>query len=524
MNKKVFNSRYEIGEMIGTGGMADVYIAEDLRLHRKVAVKILRSDLARDPAFISRFRKEALAAGGLNNHGIVAVFDFGEDGSESYIVMELVEGHTLRQLLQSDERIPEDEAVGIIVDVLEALKYSHAQGIIHRDIKPGNIMITDSGKVKVMDFGIARALDDIGATMTNTWNVVGTAQYLSPEQATGEYADIRSDIYSVGCLMYELLVGRPPFIGDTPVSIAFQHVSAPLTPPSDINPDIDPNLATIIEVALHKDPQDRYQDADAMLEDLKRAIRGEQVTTRIKKNKPSRRFILISGVAAALIFIVGATLLTRMNHPSLTPLQVPNVVGLTDAQARALLPNFTINVQQGPSSTIPHGRVSSQLPLAASKVIPGSSITLTESSGPGKTAVPINLVGLSLTDARSALTAVGLSVAQIVPVNSNKAPGTILGVNPSPGSVLSAGAGVTLTIASGSLQMPNVVGLSSGQAIATLTQAGFLVQTVTAYDSTQANQTVLAQAPDAGTTQIIGSTVTITINTQPSPQPSATTN
>jgi serine/threonine-protein kinase len=381
-------------------------------------------------------------------------------------------------------------------------------------------MITDSGKVKVMDLGIARALDDIGATMTNTWNVVGTAQYLSPEQATGEYADVRSDIYSVGCLMYELLVGRPPFVGDTPVSIAFQHVSAPLTPPSDINPDIDPNLATIIEVALHKDPQDRYQDAEAMLEDLRRAIRGEQVTTRIRKIKPRKRLLLISGVAAALIIIAGATLLTRTHQPVVTTLLVPNVVGLTDAQARALLPNFTINVQQGPSSTVPQGRVSSQLPLAASKVISGSSITLTESSGPGNTAVPINLIGLSLADARAALTSVGLTVSQTIPVDVNKAPGTVLGVNPSPGSILAAGAGVVLQIASGSLQVPNLLGLTGVQAITTLTQAGFLVQTVTAYDSTQSDQIVLAQAPDAGTTQTIGSTVTITVNTQPPPTPS----
>ena len=239
MSQKIFNGRYEIGEMIGTGGMADVYIAEDSRLHRKVAVKILRSDLARDPAFIARFKKEALAAGGLTNAGIVAVYDSGEDHGESYIVMELVNGRTLRELLQGHESIPVKEAVDIVVEILEALDYSHSKGIIHRDIKPGNIMITKTGQVKVMDFGIARALDDIGATMTNTWNVVGTAQYLSPEQATGEAADARSDIYSLGCLMYELLAGRPPFIGDTPVSIAFQHVSAPLIPPSEINPDID---------------------------------------------------------------------------------------------------------------------------------------------------------------------------------------------------------------------------------------------------------------------------------------------
>ncbi len=515
MNNKIFNSRYEIGAMIGTGGMADVYIAEDLRLHRKVAVKILRSDLARDPAFVARFKKEALAAGGLNNPGIVAVFDSGEDGPNSYIVMELVKGHTLRQVLQSDAEISQDEAVQIVAEILEALEYSHNEGIIHRDIKPGNIMITESGKVKVMDFGIARALDDIGATMTNTWSVVGTAQYLSPEQATGDSADARSDIYSVGCLMYELLVGRPPFIGDTPVSIAFQHVSAPLPAPSDINPDIDPNLDTIIKVALHKNPDDRYQDAGAMLADLRRAVRGEQVTTKIRKTSPRKRLIAIGGVVVALVVIAGSTLLTRSHAPVAPSLQVPNVVGLTEAQARALLPNFTINIQSGPSSTIPKGRISGQVPLADSKVIPGSSITLTESSGAGNTSVPINLVGLSLADARSALTAVGLSVAQTVSMDSNQAPGTVLGVNPSPGSILQAGAGVVLQIASGSLQVPNLVGFTEVQAITTLTQAGFLVRTATAFDSTQPLQTVLAQAPDAGTTQSIGSAVTITVNTQP---------
>ena len=515
MNNKIFNSRYEIGAMIGTGGMADVYIAEDLRLHRKVAVKILRSDLARDPAFVARFKKEALAAGGLNNPGIVAVFDSGEDGSNSYIVMELVKGHTLRQVLQSDAEISQDEAVQIVTEILEALEYSHTEGIIHRDIKPGNIMITDSGKVKVMDFGIARALDDIGATMTNTWSVVGTAQYLSPEQATGDSADARSDIYSVGCLMYELLVGRPPFIGDTPVSIAFQHVSAPLPAPSDINPDMDPNLETIIKVALHKNPDDRYQDAGAMLADLRRAVRGEQVTTKIRKSSPRKRLFLIGGIAVALIVIAGSTLLTRSHTPTSPSLQVPNVVGLTEAQARALLPNFTINIQNGPSSTIPKGRISGQVPLADSKVIPGSSITLTESTGAGNTSIPINLVGLSLADARSALTAVGLSVSQTVSVDSNQAPGTVLGVDPSPGSILQAGAGVVLQIASGSLQIPNLVGFTEVQAITTLTQAGFLVRTATAFDSTQPLQIVLAQAPDAGTTQSIGSAVTITINTQP---------
>jgi serine/threonine-protein kinase len=191
---ELLNNRYRVGEMIGTGGMADVYIGDDTRLNRKVAIKVLRRDLARDPSFVARFRKEALAAGGLNHPGIVSVYDSGEDNNSPYIVMELVSGKTLRQVMQAGE-ISQSRALEIIEGILQALEYSHNEGIVHRDIKPGNIMITDNGDIKVMDFGIARATDDIGATMTNTWNVIGTAQYLSPEQATGEMADGRSDLY-----------------------------------------------------------------------------------------------------------------------------------------------------------------------------------------------------------------------------------------------------------------------------------------------------------------------------------------
>ena len=517
MSQKIFNGRYEIGEMIGTGGMADVYIAEDSRLHRKVAVKILRSDLARDPAFIARFKKEALAAGGLTNAGIVAVYDSGEDHGESYIVMELVNGRTLRELLQGHESIPVKEAVDIVVEILEALDYSHSKGIIHRDIKPGNIMITKTGQVKVMDFGIARALDDIGATMTNTWNVVGTAQYLSPEQATGEAADARSDIYSLGCLMYELLAGRPPFIGDTPVSIAFQHVSAPLIPPSEINPDIDVNLETIIKVALCKDPKDRYQDANAMLTDLRRAIRGEQVTTKIRRIKPRRNLLFIGGLIVVVVAIIGLGASQIFKAQPAPTIQLPNVVGLTEAQAKALLPNFTINFQHAPDPHVPKDRISNELPLATSKVLTGSSITLTISDGPGNTSIPVNIVGLSLMDARNALAAVGLVISQALPTDSNEAPGTVIAVDPSAGSILPAGSGVQLQIASGNLQVPNLIGLSDVQAITMLTQAGFLVRTANAYDPNQAPKVVLAQAPDAGTTQSIGSSVTITVNTPSTP-------
>jgi len=499
--------------MIGTGGMADVYVAEDTRLNRKVAVKILRSDLARDPAFVARFKKEALAAGGLSHPGIVAVYDSGIDGEDSYIVMELVSGHTLRDILQSNNSMPESKALDIACQILEALDYSHSKGIVHRDIKPGNIMMTDSGQVKVMDFGIARAMDDYGATMTNTLNVVGTAQYLSPEQATGEPADQRSDIYSVGCLLYELLTGRPPFSGDTPVSIAFQHVSAPLIAPSEINPAIDESLDTVLKVALSKGPSHRYQDAGAMLDDLRRAIRGEQVTTKIRRVKPKRNY-LVAGISFFAVIALVAAGLSFSSKKSAT-FELPNVVGLTVDQAKALLPNYTINLQQAPDSRIPEGRIASQLPLASTRVMRGSSVTLTLSQGPGNTTVPASIIGQTLINAQAIISAAGLFVSQTTPVDSSQPPGTVLAITPTPGSVLPAGSPIQLQISSGSLQVPSLVGLTGIQALATLTEAGFLVKTVNAYDPTQPIGNVLAQAPAAGTTQNIGSSVAITVNTQP---------
>jgi len=511
---KVFGGRYEIAQMIGTGGMADVYLGRDTRLARDVAVKVLRSDLARDPSFVARFRKEAFAAAGLNHPGIVSVYDSGEEGGNSYIVMELVTGKTLRELLNSENPPTVDQSLEIVAGILDALAYSHANGIIHRDIKPGNIMVTQSGDVKVMDFGIARAMDDTGATMTNTWNVVGTAQYLSPEQATGEVADARSDIYSVGCLLYELLTSRPPFTGDTPVAIAYQHVSAQLLPPSELLPDLDPGLDTILAVALAKDPADRYQSADLMLADILRAMKGEGITTKIRRVIPRRRLLILATTSLALAALVMAAIFLGRGSGVNTGPQyaLPNVVGLTQQEATNLLGGFTINIQHAPDSRIPKDRIASQLPLASTAVQKGSSVTLTISDGPGDTIIPADLIGMTLVQARDQLTSVGLIITQAIPVDSNQAPGIVLSVSPMPGTTISAGSGVILQISSGNIEVPELMGLSEIQARTTLIQAGFLVNVIYASDPAQQPGTVLAQAPAVGSTQSIGSSVTVTVN------------
>ena len=506
---QLLNNRYALGEMIGTGGMADVYIGDDTRLNRKVAIKVLRRDLARDPSFVARFKKEALAAGGLNHPGIVAVYDSGDENDSPYIVMELISGQTLRQVMQQG-LIPQGRALEIIEGILQALEYSHKESIVHRDIKPGNIMITDSGDIKVMDFGIARATDDIGATMTNTWNVIGTAQYLSPEQATGELADGRSDLYSLGCLMYELLTGRPPFTGDTPVSIAYQHVSSPITPASQVKPGLSTDIDRMLEVVLSKDPNNRYQDASAMLADLQRVIKGEPVTTKIQKIFPRRKLLSAITAVIAAVVLVGAGVFFSGGNTALYP--VPNVVGLTEAEARALLSDFNVNVSSAPDPRIPINRVASQIPLATSTAAKGSSVTLTVSSGPGNTTVPTGLIGIELEEARNILTAAGLVIAQTQPIDSDQAPGVVLKVTPEAGTNIVAGSGVVLQIASGNVQVPSLVGVSEIQAKTLLAQAGFLVREIYAFDAAQELGTVLAQAPEAGATRIIGSSVTITIN------------
>src|ERR1700761_605726 len=281
---RLLGDRYELDGVVGRGGMAGGSRAHDIRLDRTVAIKTLRTDLARDQTFQARFRREAQSAASLNHPSIVAVYDTGEDmvghTPVPYIVMEYVDGRTLRELLRDDRRLLPERALEITDGVLRALDYRHPHGIIHRDIKPGNVMLTRQAEVKVMDFGIARAVSDTQATMTQTAQVIGTAQYLSPEQARGERVDARSDLYSTGCLLYELLTGRPPFTGDSPVAIAYQHVREEPIPPSRLDPEVPPWADAIVLKAMRKDPGDRYQSAGEMRNDIQRAAPYQQPPTR----------------------------------------------------------------------------------------------------------------------------------------------------------------------------------------------------------------------------------------------------
>jgi serine/threonine-protein kinase len=310
--------------------------------------------------------------------------------------------------------------------------------------------------------------------------------------------------------MYELLTGKPPFTGDTPVSVAYQHVSAPLIPASTLKPNLDSNLDRMLEVVLAKNPNNRYQDAQAMLADLERVIKGEPVTTKIKKVIPKQRVITFATLGVILISLL--TFGYFASSPDTNLLKVPNVVGLTESEAKALLKNFNVNIERAPDGKIPINRVASQLPLATSDVTAGSSVTLTISDGPGNTAVPVGLIGLTLEEARNRLTAAGLLISQTIAVDSDQAPGVVISINPAPGTLITAGSGVVLEIASGNIKVPDLIGLNEIDAKTILTQAGFLIRELSASDASKSLGQVLSQAPAAGETKLIGSVVTITIN------------
>ncbi len=555
---RMLGDRYQIGEVIGRGGMAEVHEGRDLRLGRRVAVKILRPDLARDPSFQARFRREAQSAAALNHPNIVAVYDTGEDtlmgeGETAvivpYIVMEYVDGMTLRQLLASGRRLLPERALEISAGVLSALDYAHRHGIVHRDIKPANVMLTRTGDVKVMDFGIARAMNDTNtATMTAAQSVMGTAQYLSPEQARGEVVDARSDLYSASVLLYELLTGKPPFTGDSPVSIAYQHVSEMPTPPSQVDPGVTPEVDAVVLRALAKSPDDRYQTAAEFRADVERAIAGSPVTAAVPmitidqtqqltpvaaagiqqqptyrgKSKTGRRigFTIIS-IVAIVGAILGAVLIARFVFGAATvnKVQVPNLDGLTIEQATTALDDFQLRLgaQTPEVSDRPSGTIIAQQPAAGESLEQNQAVNVTISGGLEQATVP-QLVGLtSLDSVRLALSDANLQLGTIKEKASSQPTGYVLAQDPPEGTQIEAGSMISISVSSGQVRVPAVIGVSEAQARSDLVQAGLDAQVVQQADDTVAPGTVLAQSPLPGTAVDRGTLVTITVAIAPEP-------
>jgi serine/threonine protein kinase len=362
--------------------MAEVFRARDVRLNRIVGVKTLRSDLARDQVFQARFRREAQSAASLNHPSIVAVYDTGEDMSGGtpvpYIVMEFVDGRTLRDLLRDARRLVPERAAQISDGVLRALDYSHRNGIVHRDIKPGNVILARSGDVKVMDFGLARAVSDSQLRLTQTSQATGTPHYMSPEQARGERVDGRSDLYSTGCLLYELLTGRPPFTGDSPVAIAYQHVQEDPVPPSRVDPEVPAWADAIVLKALQKDPAQRYQSAGEMHNDIRRALAGAPVAAPERKAWPWVTLAVVIVVLA--VAILGIKFLTGSNNGA----GVPSVTGMSLVKAENAITGAGLRAGQvsyAPSASVAKNDVISTNPSSGKQMSKGSAVNLVVSKG-----------------------------------------------------------------------------------------------------------------------------------------------
>jgi eukaryotic-like serine/threonine-protein kinase len=551
---RLLSDRYELGETLGYGGMSEVHRGRDVRLGREVAVKVLRADLARDPQFQHRFRREAQNAAALNHPAIVAVYDTGETQSEygplPYIVMEFVDGRTLRDIVKTEGPLDQQRAMETMADVCAALDFSHRNGIIHRDVKPANIMINNAGAVKVMDFGIARALSD-GQGVTQTAAVVGTAQYLSPEQARGELVDARSDVYAAGCVLYELIAGDPPFTGDSPVAVAYQHVREDPLPPSHLNPEISPALDAVVLKAMSKNPANRYQSAAEMRSDLVRVLNGQRQLAPVVMTDADRDLMLDSGptvvmrpgragrrrseaigapieerrsgrglgilTTVVITAIIGMILLlfTDVFGGGPKPMPLPNVVGEPVLQADQSLTAAGFQTEHRPVESTPQDldRVVAMSPTG--QAVKGTTIRLDIGAGPAEVEVP-NLLGLDRVQAQSSLQQVGLVLSpdqrqQVV--QDDKDVGRVQVQDPPAGRKLAKGKSVTITVgvAPETFGVPDVVGTNIDQAQRNIAVAHLTAQ-IQEVDSAVQRGQVLKQNPPGGTTVKAGSTVTLTVS------------
>jgi eukaryotic-like serine/threonine-protein kinase len=568
-NQVIFNGRYELHRRLGRGGMAEVYLARDQLLDRPVAVKVLFPALATDAGFVERFRREAQAAANLQHPNIVSVFDWGEANGTYFIVMEYVEGHTLADTLRDEGRLHPDRAAEITADIAAALGFAHRNRVVHRDVKPGNVLITRDGGVKVADFGIARAISDSSdQNLTKTGSVMGTATYFSPEQARGAQVDPRSDLYSLGVVLYEMITGRPPFAGDSAVAIAYKHVQENPVPPRRIDPALPETLEAITLKCLAKNPANRYPSAQDLRADLRRYLDGSRIMAEpvlappmdpgatglmaptgygdqtalvagpvawqpeddgyggyddydqdYPPEQPKRSKWFLAALILLLLVLAGLLFLLASNfgddEPPAEQVTVPTVVGQPVDQAKAALEQAGFEVTTaGQTSDQPANQVIEQDPEAGAKVDEGATIRLTFSTGPEMVAVP-DVVGKTQAEANTLLTQAGFVVNAVPVENDDVEEGRVVTQNPAANAQAGKGSQVTIEVSSGSTTkpVPNVANQDEATARGTLQQAGFTnVQTRQEASDSVPSGTVIRTEPAANSAAKPSDPITLVVS------------
>ena len=555
MSESVLGGRYRVEARIGSGGMAEVYRGVDTVLDRTVAIKILLPQFARDASFVERFRREAQAAARLNHHNIVGIYDSGSDGETQFIVMEFIEGRTLADFLNAGGHFTPVHAAEVSEKICDALAYAHVGGVIHRDIKPANVMVTRKGVVKVMDFGIARIVAG-PETAPQTSAVLGTAAYISPEQAQGQPVDGRSDIYSLGAVLYETLTGRPPFTGDSPVAVAYKQVNEAPTPPSQVNADVPPRLDAVVMRSLAKNPANRYQTADEFRADLERVRQGQDVeatpllpagaeATQVI-NRPQQTSVLppqdappgsgkrvwlgiLIGILAVAVLAGGGYVLANslLGNNDETPqtVSVPRLIGFTQERATSELVAVDLKVELKfrLSDTAKVGDVVDQDPAAQTQVDTGSTVTIWVAKELPLVPVPV-FTDLTLADAQSLAIQLGVNLVVSEEVSDTVPVGTIISQDPAPGTEVPKGSDVQVVVSTAPAlaTLPDVTCLSYGAAKAQLQGLGLVVVqggTAPALPECPNPNRVAAMSPATGTQVVVGSTVTLFIGETLSPSP-----
>jgi eukaryotic-like serine/threonine-protein kinase len=537
-SETIVDGRYRVVGRVGSGGMADVYCADDLQLGRQVALKVLHGRFAEDPEFVERFRREARSAAGLNHQHVVSVYDRGEWNGTYYIAMELLDGRSLKAIIQEEAPLDPARAIDLTVQILRAARFAHRRGIIHRDLKPHNVIVDDEGRAKVTDFGIARA----GASdMTQTGSIMGTAQYLSPEQAQGYAVSEPSDLYSIGVILYELLTGRVPFEGESAVTIALKHVNERPVPPSQFNPAVSPELEAVVLRALEKDPARRFPDADAFtaaLEHARAALHGtgafgpptaaEEAAyytdggayppAPYDEEPGARRWwawllglLVVAAIAAGAFFLLG-------NQGGTDQVAVPDVVGTDQAAARTALERegFSVRTERENSDERAEGTVIKTDPAGGDKADKGSSVTVTVSSGPATAKVP-TVGGLTRSSARARLQRAGFEIEERREASDSVPSGRAIRTSPPSGTTREKGSTVILLLSTGveQVEVPDVTGQQFDEASQTLANRGFKVARRDQVTDNEDPGTVLKQSPGANQSIDKGSTITLAVAKAP---------